>query len=148
MSRSLFLLDTSVLVLLVRGGERARAVDARFSLREESTATLISIVTHGEIGVIAKRRSWGGAKLDALRDALDDLVAVDIRHPDIIGAYVETDLFSQDHADGARNMGKNDLWIAACAKAVGATLLSTDKDFVHLAPALLEVEWIDPTTIV
>ncbi len=148
MNRSLVLLDTSVLVLLVRGGERALAVDARFSLRERDAAPLISVVTHGEIAVLAKRWDWGEAKRSVLRSALDDLITVDIRHPDVIEAYVQIDLYSQSHADGARNMGKNDLWIAACAKAVGATLLSMDKDFVHLAPVLLEAEWIDPAAIV
>lgn len=41
-------------------------------------------------------------------------------------------------------MGKNDLWIAACAKAAGATLLTTDNDFTHLIPGHLDVEVIDP----
>ena len=41
-------------------------------------------------------------------------------------------------------MGKNDLWIAACAKATGATLLTTDKDFDHLDTELLSVEYVDP----
>lgn len=54
------------------------------------------------------------------------------------------DLYSHEHPDGARNMGKNDLWIAACAKAAGATLLTTDKDFSHLSAQLLEVEYVDP----
>jgi tRNA(fMet)-specific endonuclease VapC len=43
-------------------------------------------------------------------------------------------------------MGKNDLWIAACAKASGASLLTTDKDFDHLNGALLTVEYISPTS--
>jgi len=41
-------------------------------------------------------------------------------------------------------MGKNDLWIAACAKAAGATLLTTDNDFTHLIPDHLDGEVIDP----
>ncbi len=39
-------------------------------------------------------------------------------------------------------MGKNDLWIAACAKAAGAKSLTTDKDFSHLSSELLCVELI------
>jgi hypothetical protein len=40
-------------------------------------------------------------------------------------------------------MGKNDLWIASAAKATGATLMTTDKDFDHLHPTKLTRVWID-----
>jgi tRNA(fMet)-specific endonuclease VapC len=50
-------------------------------------------------------------------------------------AYEEIDCFSLSHPLGAYNMGKNDLWIAATAKASGAVLLTTDADFNHLDPA-------------
>lgn len=66
-----------------------------------------------------------------------------INHPKIIDAYVEIDLYSQRYPSGARNMGKNDLWIAACALASGAKLLTTDKDFAHLSPGLMDVEVIE-----
>lgn len=42
----------------------------------------------------------------------------------------------------ARNMGKNDLWIAATASILEATLLTTDQDFNHLTPELLRLEYI------
>ncbi len=41
-------------------------------------------------------------------------------------------------------MGKNDLCIAACAKAADATLVATDQDFAHLSPDLLQLEVIAP----
>lgn len=44
-----------------------------------------------------------------------------------------------DTQSSAQNMGKNNLWIAACALATGATLLTTDKDFDHLHPNPLRV---------
>ena len=94
--------------------------------------------------MLAQRNGWGKAKLEALVNALDNLVVVDINHPSVVNAYVRLDLVSQSHPDGARNMGKNDLWIAACAKAAGATLLTTDNDFSHLIPDHLAGEVIDP----
>ena len=48
---------------------------------------------------------------------------------------------------GARNMRKNNLWIAACAKAAGARLLRTDKDCGYLANSMLTVEFIDPASM-
>ena len=61
-----------------------------------------------------------------------------------IDAYVELDLVSQAHPEGARNMGKNELWVAASARAAGATLLTTDRDFDHLIPERLSGVVIDP----
>jgi tRNA(fMet)-specific endonuclease VapC len=43
----------------------------------------------------------------------------------------------------ARNMGKNDLWIAATTAALGATLITTDQDFDHLLPAFFAIDWVD-----
>lgn len=39
----------------------------------------------------------------------------------------------------ARNMGKNDLWIAATAYEIGASLVTTDKDFNHLQDIFLPI---------
>ena len=83
----------------------------------------------------------------ALEQTLSDVVTVDLGHPGVVEAYVEFDLISQAHPDGAWNMGKNDLWIAAAAKAAGATLLTTDKDFDHLVGDHLDGEVIDPTVV-
>ena len=38
------------------------------------------------------------------------------------------------------------LWIASVARATGATLLTTDKDFDHLHPTHLQRVWIDPAS--
>jgi predicted nucleic acid-binding protein len=40
-------------------------------------------------------------------------------------------------------MGKNDLWIAATASVLEATLLTLDHDFNHLRNEFLQVETID-----
>lgn len=142
----LFLLDTNIVLTLVRGNALASFIDDRFGLRRSRVRPMISVVTHGEVRVLAGRNDWGNRKLTTLQYALDNLVTVDINHLDVLDAYVEIDLFSQRHPDGGRNMGKNDLWIAACTKAAGATLLTTDKDFDHLAPGLLSLEYIDPAS--
>lgn len=140
----LYLLDTNVILALVRGKALGKYIEATFGLIPGNRRPLISVVTHGEMRVLASRNGWGTAKLDALQNALDALVTVDINIAAVIDAYVEIDVYSQQHPAGDRNMGKNDLWIAACAKASGATLLTTDKDFDHLNPTLLTVQYIDP----
>ena len=143
MSDQLYLLDTNIVLALVRGSTLGKHIDTTFGLSASKIRPIISVVTHGEVRVLAARNRWGQKKLDALQNALDNLVTVDVNHPAVLDAYVEIDLYSQTYPTGSRNMGKNDLWIAACAKAAAATLLTTDKDFAHLAPDLLEVEVID-----
>ena len=62
--------------------------------------------------------------------------------------YAEIDAFSQGKLKdrplsiSARNMGKNDLWIAATASILNATLLTTDLDFNHLHNVFLNLEYI------
>jgi tRNA(fMet)-specific endonuclease VapC len=146
MSDTLYLLDTNIVLTLVRGNALAAFIDRKFGLRASKVRSLVSIVSHAEVRVIAGRNGWGEAKLAALQNALDNLVTIDISHPVVLDAYVQIDLYSQSHPDGARNMGKNDLWIAACAKAASATLLTTDTDFDHLDTAFLAIEHVDPNS--
>ena len=64
-------------------------------------------------------------------------------------AYVNIDAFSQGKTpapngqplnNSSRNMGKNDLWIAATAYAMNAELLTTDGDFDHLYTSYFTVK--------
>lgn len=59
----------------------------------------------------------------------------------ILKTYAAIDAHSQAIGN---SMGKNDIWIAASAKSVGATLLTTDKDFDHLNNLFITRVWIDP----
>ena len=99
---------------------------------------LISIVSIGEIRSIAKRNYWGNRKIKLLEDILNTLIVVDINSEDVIEMYAELDAYSQGKLKEnplpmtARNMGKNDLWIAATSCVTKASLLTTDKDFEHL----------------
>jgi tRNA(fMet)-specific endonuclease VapC len=129
---SVLLLDTNILLAFVRGsGPVARAAAPYLNHADQ---LLISVVSQGELRVLAQRNKWGPAKLQAMMDALNALVSVNIAHPAVMDAYVNIDTQSS-----AQNMGKNDLWIAACALATGATLLTTDRDFDHLHPNTLRV---------
>ena len=71
---------------------------------------------------------------------------MDIKLPEIIKCYAEIDAFSQNKLPenplgiSARNMGKNDLWIAATASVLGAKLLTADADFEHLQGVFLDLE--------
>lgn len=77
------------------------------------------------------------------------MLVIPIAQQDIFRAYGQIDAFSQGKLStpplgmSARNMGKNDLWIAATAHVTQATLVTTDKDFGHLHTHFLEVDWVD-----
>ena len=138
-----YLLDTNVLVALIRADPLGEAIDRRFALRSSLNRSMICLVTVGEMLSLARQFGWGQAKRDELQALLDEVVWIDINHPDILDAYGEI-----DHASRAqgRRMGKNDVWIAATARVAKTTLLTTDLDFDHLHNSHIDRIWIDPQT--
>jgi len=78
-----------------------------------------------------------------LTNLLSQIVIVPIDRPEIVEAYAQIDFYCERNG---RPMAKNDIWIAATAFVTKTTLLTTDKDFDHLHPALLQRDWINPVT--
>jgi tRNA(fMet)-specific endonuclease VapC len=136
-----FLLDTCILVHLVRGDEIGRRIQKAFNLRAFYSECLISVVTCGEMEKLGREFGWDNPKLTAMRDLLGRLIVEDINNISIINCYAEIDYYSDQVG---KAMGKNDAWIAATAKATGYTLMTTDRDFDHLHPNHLNLLWIDP----
>jgi tRNA(fMet)-specific endonuclease VapC len=140
-----YVLDTGVLLLLARGKALGTAVAGRYGLLNPGVRPLISVVSHGELWALARRNEWGERRTAFVRRGiLENVVTVELSQP-VIDAYVELDYASHKHPGGARNMGKNDLWIAATARAAQATLITTDGDFDHLHPHLLKRELVPLT---
>ena len=144
MKGRLYLLDTSALVNIVRGNDLGKFIQQTYDLLNPATRPLISVVSHGELWAMAARRNWQRNKRQALQQTIDAVVTIDLNAGEIITAYVEVDKLSQTVAKGARTLSKNDLWIAATAKASNAALLTTDQDFLFLHPHYLFVEYVDP----
>lgn len=139
------LLDTGIVVVLARGQEAARRLDGRYALSARREVPLLSIVSVGELLFFARSNQWGAEKERRLRELLENLVIVDIRNQPVLDAYAE--LGALTRAMG-REMGQqNDLWIAATARATGATLLTLDRDFDVLHPAHIQREWVDQASL-
>jgi tRNA(fMet)-specific endonuclease VapC len=138
-----YLLDTNVLVQLVRYNAIGKAIDAKYGLVAGMNQCVISVVTVGELYSLARRLKWGAKKLEKLSQILDELVWIDLNHSEILEAYGEID---QHSLLIGRRMGKNDVWIAATAHVSNLTLLTADNDFNHLAGKYLQLEWFDPDT--
>ena len=135
------LLDTTVLIHLIRGNSLGRWIEESFALRERTKTPLISIVTVGEMLAFAKKRGWGEKKVDQMEALLRELVIVDISSQDVLRTYAEIDLLLEK---AGHPIGQNDLWIAATAIKAEAHLLTTDRDFDPLHPGYLHRTWIDP----
>ena len=136
-----YLLDTNVIVALIRARALGQSIDRTFGLRSALSRSMICVVTVGEMLSLVRQFGWGQGKRDELQELLEELVWIDINHAELLDAYGEIDHAS--HAQG-RRMGKNDAWIAAAAKVTRATLLTTDLDFEHLHGTHLDRIWIDP----
>ena len=126
----LYFLDTNVLLHLIR---------TKAPLPPNSA---ISIIVVGELKALAVKRKWGYQKRLTLEKLLSEIpvFGLELSLTDVyatIDAYSQGELMSDPLPQGtsARNMGKNDIWIAATAIFYDAELRTSDNDFDHL-PAI------------
>lgn len=144
-------LDTNILFHLVRGTEEGLKIK-EFLESQANVHLVISVVSIAEAeSVVKKTGNWGVRKINKLRDIIKPLmiINIDAANSKLINSYVSIDAYSQGKIpapDGQalgktpRNMGKNDLWIAATTHSMDATLLTTDDDFDHLHKVFFEVK--------
>jgi len=85
MSHGLFLLDTSIVLQLVRDKELGKRISAQFGLADAVHCPLISIVTVGEIWALADQFDFGVAKRELLKSVLETLVILDINDQSVLG---------------------------------------------------------------
>ncbi len=141
--------NTNILVIYVRANEVARNLEKKLDFFAEENNLVISAVTLGEIRSLAIQNKWGNQKVKRLNQLLERFLVADINVREIIEKYAEIDAFSQGKLSGAstkfsaRNMGKNDLWIAATGSVLNLVLVTTDSDFDHLHGQYLTVQKID-----
>ncbi len=144
-----FLFDTNILLFYIRENSTSSVIDSTYNPFGNGNTPILSIVSVGEIKSIALRNGWGKKKLAKLKELMSLFVITDINADDVLDMYAEIDAFSQGKLTTnplkltARNMGKNDLWIAATAKIASAKLLTSDADFDHLDGQYLEIIKID-----
>lgn len=144
-----YLIDTNILVIYVRDTDLTRRLEENLRLLTGRNNLVISVVSIGEIKSIAKQNKWGEKRVRRLIEILNQFLIADINVEDIIESYSEIDTYSQGKLEGkaasftSRNMGKNDLLIAATASTLNLELLTTDKDFDHLNEEYLQLKRID-----
>lgn len=145
----IYLLDTNILLVYLRKSNIADKIDNQFQPLIYPNTPVVSVISLGEIKSIALRNNWGKKRIDLLDRFLKQFLTADIHVATIIEKYAEIDAFSQGKLvskplkSSSRNMGKNDLWIAATASVLSATLLTLDHDFDHLKDGFLRLETIE-----
>lgn len=151
-----YLFDTNIVIAFLRRNSVAQMV-ARILSLTDNNQIYISIVSVGELWSIARQNTWSSEKQRQLQHILNDYIQIAVSDTELLIQYADIDAFSQNKLPGrplnttARNMGKNDLWrsavaVVATASLLGATLLTTDKDFDHLHNRFVDVVRLAPQT--
>jgi tRNA(fMet)-specific endonuclease VapC len=147
----LLLFDTNIFLLYLRELPISEFIESKYKPFDSPNESIVSIITIAELKSIALQNNWGNSKLEKMEKFLSKFIILDVGGEDIINRYAEIDAFSQGRLNErvsnftARNMGKNDIWIAATASVLDAMLLTTDNDFDHLNEEFLSVAKIDLT---
>lgn len=145
-----YVLDTNIFVGYVRDAPYSRYVNREYEPLGRNNIALISVVTKGELRSLAYQFGWGQRKKKQLQSTLREVQAVSIQPEDVVDRYAEIDAYSQNALPGRdldtpdRRMKKNDVWIAATASVVDATLITADQDFDHLDGEFLNRVYVDP----
>lgn len=135
-----YILDTNILIYLIRENPIIRTELTRLGIFEAENTVSISIATFGEILSFALQNNWGERKKDNLTNLILNLRPIPIIKRELLDAYAEIDTYSKGKLKTqpllkeftARKMGKNDLWIAATTYLTQAILITNDNDFDHL----------------
>ena len=144
-----YLLDTNIVLIYTRESPITKTIEKKYNLFNSKNKLYLSVVTIAELKSIVLQRNYGDKKLRLLENVLKNFSIIDVNIGEILNRYAEIDAFSQGKLKTqkgnftARNMGKNDLFIAATSSVYNLVLLTTDKDFNHLSPGFLKLELVD-----
>ena len=151
-----YILDSNILIHKVRESIVWKYIEKEYLSKGVKNNAFISVVSIGETRSFARQNRWGKRRAAELIRFIGKLQPIPIKEPEIQDAYIEIDTYSQNKHKSrtlppkysARNMGKNDLWIAATAHAMNYDLISTDADFQHLDGVFFNFIYIDIAKII
>lgn len=142
------LLDTNIILHITRNDEGIKLLK---EINPDEQLIYVSFVNIAETQSIAYQNNWGKLKTSRMESFFNAVRIIDISDM-LLSTYVEIDAFSQRNHPSfqefphktSRNMGKNDLWIAATASLLNLTLVTTDADFDHLNNYFLQLYKLEP----
>ena len=139
-----YLWDTNILLNRIRKSSHYYKWNDKFHFKENGNEVLLSVINLGEIESIALQRSWGVERMLFLKQILKEVQIINL-NDEVIQTYAQIDAFSQNKLpelplnNSARNMGKNDIWLAATAHVHNLKFVTTDKDFDHLKGVFIDL---------
>ena len=139
-----YLWDTNILVHYIRNSDKYAQWNDEYTFFTSPNQVFLSVISIGEIESLAYQLSWGNLRLQRLQSILNQTQTLTI-YEEIIHIYAEIDAYSQGKLlarplnDSARNMGKNDIWLAATAHVGQFKFTTTDNDFDHLKSVYLDL---------
>lgn len=143
------LFDTNIILSIVRDPS-GRLLQY---LNPNDDLIYVSFVNIAEAQSIAYQNGWGYSKVQILEEFFSSVRIINVGDL-LLPTYIGIDAYSQrKHAEyknypfaTPRNMGKNDLWIAATASLLNLKLITTDGDLdqtfitlIKMLPADLQV---------
>lgn len=133
-----YLLDSNIILIYSRNDEVTRNLESKYKIFSGGNRMGISVVSKGEIEASILKSDLGEKRKYRIKTLMNQLTTFGINFEEVINSYAKIDAFSQGKLIASkkkfssRNMGKNDIWIAATASAFKLKLITTDKDFNHL----------------
>ncbi|MDX2046138.1 MAG: PIN domain-containing protein [Chitinophagaceae bacterium] len=138
------ILDTNTWLHILTGNSITHVTINGFPVFSEQVMILLPAAIKAELLSLVLQRNWSHKRVNETRKKIDACFLIHT-NDEIVEKYAEIDAYSQGKLHGkplgmsARNMGKNDLWIAATAAVANAVLISKDGDFDHLNVVYLEL---------
>lgn len=145
------LLDTNILLYAARFQQPHSFIAY---INPTSAELYTSVVSLAEAKSIIWQNGWATGKIRRFDAIIDQISVIEVTDY-LVSTYVQIDAYSQRRNPNfqqypfttPRNMGKNDLWIAATASLLQLQLVTTDADFQHLHDSFLQVRYVAPSAI-
>jgi len=137
----LYVLDTRLVVHVVRGSQIGEVADKRFALRTRPERPLISVTTIAEVrraaATLAKR--WTPEQVSQLDALLAEFSPVNIHSRLVQDAYVQ---IGSTLDNALETIPDRKVWVAAVAAATNAALLTYDTDYQRIPGNMLNVVFV------
>lgn len=132
----MYLLDTNVVIEILRGNERGKRVMEQYNIPEDLSNASICTIVQAELYKLAHRNQWGEAKIEQLRKLLENITIYSIEIPPVIKSYA---MIASMTEEKGRKLSHHDAWIAATAYVHKLRLITFDKDFEALLESGLDI---------